>query len=348
MAKEKKQRKPVTYKDSGVDVEKGETVVKNIEDLLHATWNQNIVPEVSGFKAVYDMGTHYLLGATDGVGTKLMIAMMLERFDTVGEDLVAMCVNDLGRAGAKPLFFLDYMVTGKLDENDHYEIVIGIVEGCKKGGFPLMGGETAEMPGMYDPGEFDLAGFAVGYVAKDKIIDGKNIKPRATLLGIESSGLHSNGYSLVRKIIFEQENMGVDDYVEELGETIGEALLEPTIIYTKPLQDILAIFPNQIQGMAHITGGGMPNKLPKALPKGLGAYVDENNWSVPPIFNYLAKTGPVEKEEMRNTFNGGIGMVLAINDNGVVPDLAAYLLEKHSLAAYDIGKIVEGKGVNYV
>jgi len=340
-------KKPLTYADAGVDVQKGEEVARNITSALQATWNDHIVANVSGFKAVYDMGDHYIIGATDGVGTKLLVAIMAEKFGTVGQDLVAMCVNDIARVGGEPLFFLDYMATGRLQKEAHREIVGGIAEACRMGGFPLMGGETAEMPGMYGDGHFDLAGFAVGRVHKDDILDGSQIRPGATLVGIESNGIHSNGYSLARRVFFEVLRLGVNDQVPEFGETVGDALLRPTIIYTRPIAALLETFPGQIQGMAHITGGGMPNKLPKALPEGLGAVVESGNWPVHAIFDYIAKNGPVELDEMRRTFNMGIGMVAAVNDKGVVPDMVAMLQEEHNLKAYEIGRVVEGSEVQY-
>lgn len=338
----------ITYKDAGVDVPMGEEVVENLKELVKSTWSDKIVPTVSGFQAVYDLGTHYLIGATDGVGTKLLVGIMADDVGTVGQDLVAMCVNDLARVGSKPLFFLDYLATGRLNEKTHYEILEGIVEGCMKGGFPLLGGETAELPGMYKEGHFDLAGFAVGIVEKNKIIDGKDIKPDDIILGIESSGLHSNGYSLARKVIFDKLGLGISEYKHELGERVRDALLRPTIIYTKPILDLLENYPSQIKGMAHITGGGIPNKLPKALPLGLGAEIQIRSWPVHPIFDYIAKNGPVEDEEMRKTFNMGIGMVAVVNDSGVVPDLTAILNERHNLKSYVIGKVVKGNGVYYI
>jgi phosphoribosylformylglycinamidine cyclo-ligase len=341
------EEKPLTYAGSGVDVARVEVAKRKINPLLKGTWNDRIVPNVSGFKAVYDDGTHYLIGATDGVGTKLLVAIMARRLSTVGRDLVAMCANDLGRVGAHPLFFLDYMATGKLDESQHYDIIAGIAKGCEIGGFPLMGGETAQMPGMYSENHFDLAGFVVGRVEKDKIIDGRKIRKGAVLLGIESSGLHSNGYSLARRVIFEKQKLGIDDRMDELGQTVADVLLEPTIIYTKPTLDLVAAFPGQIQGMAHITGGGMENKVPNALPPGLGAVVEVGSWPVHPIFSYIQKNGPVEIDEMRRTFNMGIGMVVMVNDSGVVPDLQSRLKETHNLRSYVIGKVAEGEGVAY-
>jgi phosphoribosylformylglycinamidine cyclo-ligase len=239
------------------------------------------------------------------------------------------------------------MATGKLDEAQHYDIIAGIAKGCEIGGFPLMGGETAQMPGTYSENHFDLAGFVVGRVEKARIIDGSKIRSGAVLLGIESSGLHSNGYSLARRVIFERQKLGINDRIEELGQTVADVLLEPTIIYTRPTLDLIASFPDQIQGMAHVTGGGMENKVPNALPAGLGAVVEVGSWPVHPIFTYLQKNGPVEIDEMRRTFNMGIGMVVMVNDSGVVPDLQSRLKEMHNLRSYVIGKVAEGEGVTY-
>lgn len=339
--------KPLTYAASGVDVPKVEEAKKKINPVLQGTWNERIKPNVAGFKAVYDDGTHYIIGATDGVGTKLLVAIAANRLQTVGQDLVAMCANDLARVGAQPMFFLDYMAMGKLDARQHYEIVKGIAEGCKIGGFPLMGGETAQMPDMYQAGHFDLAGFVVGRVEKSQVIDGSRVQPRAALLGIESSGIHSNGYSLARKVIGKC-NLGINDELKGLGLTVADELLKPTVIYTQPLLDLLGAFPGQIQGLAHITGGGMENKIPNALPDGLGALVESNSWPVHPIFKYLQKNGPVEESEMRKTFNMGIGMVAVVNDVVVLPDLIARLKEKHGLRSYRIGAVAEGAGVKYV
>jgi phosphoribosylformylglycinamidine cyclo-ligase len=259
-----------------------------------------------------------------------------------------MCVNDISRVGGRVLFFLDYLATGKLEEGMHAQILQGIVEGCKKGGFPLMGGETAELPGMYEPGHFDLAGFAVGEVRKDKLLHGNDIQPGYALLGIESSGIHSNGYSLARKIFFEKLGLDVSDRIEELDATVGEALLEPTLIYTKAVQDLLTAFPGQIQSMAHITGGGMPNKLPNALPDGLGAQVYTDSWNVHEIFDYMAKHGPVDVDEMRNTFNMGLGMVAVVRDEGAISEMQSRLSREHGLKSYQVGQIVEEAGVDYV
>lgn len=337
----------LTYKASGVDVEKGEQVVENLEKILKSTWNKRIKADVAGFKAVYDDGKNYWIAGSDGVGTKLLVAMMAKNLKTIGQDLVAMCLNDITRVGAIPLFFLDYMATGKLDEESHFDIINGVAEGCKLAEVPLLGGETAELPGMYEEGEFELAGFVVGKVKKEKIIDGKEIKLGATVLGIESSGLHSNGYSLVRKIFFDKLNLGIHEYIPELNRVVEDVLLEPTIIYTKPVLDLIRKFPNQIQGMAHITGGGMQNKLPKVFPDGLGANIYEGSWPVHDIFKFIESKGPVKESEMRNTFNRGIGFIAIVNDSGVIPDLIGRLEEKHDLKSYKIGEVIEAPGIHY-
>lgn len=339
-------RRSITYADSGVDVQRGEEVARNLTEVIRSTWNDRILPEVAGFKAVYDDGEHFLIGATDGVGTKLLVGIMAGDVTTVGIDLGMMCFNDLARVGAEPLFFLDYLATGKLEKQQHYEIVSGIAEGCRRAGVPLIGGETAELPGVYQAGHFDLAGFAIGRVRKTDLIDGKNIRSGAALLGIESSGIHSNGYSLARKVFFEILGLDINAHVPELGKTVREVLLEPTMSYTKPILDLVATFPGQIQGGAHVTGGGMPNKVPKMLPEGLGALVEEGSWPVHAVFDYLAQNGPIELQEMRKTFNRGIGMVLAVNDQGVVPDMIAHL-RAHGMKGYQIGRVVEGGGVQY-
>ncbi|MBN1503066.1 phosphoribosylformylglycinamidine cyclo-ligase [Candidatus Woesearchaeota archaeon] len=338
----------ITYASAGVNVQTGEKVAGALDQVVRKTWTHDVVPGVSGFKAMVDRGSYYLIAGMDGVGTKVLIAVMANSLTTVGQDLVAMCANDVLRVGAKPIMFLDYIATGILSPEQHLQIVDGVAEGCRVAGVPLIGGETAEMPGMYKEGHFDLVGTCVGMVEKHGLIDGSQIRPGAVLVGIASSGLHSNGYSLVRHVIFNKLMHGIDDYIGEVGCTLGEELLRPTLIYCQPVFDLLAEYPCSIQGLAHITGGGMPNKLPKALPEGLGAEIVWGSWPVHPIFGYIAKHGPVELDEMRRTFNMGIGMVAVVNDANIVPDLIARLREGHNLLAYNIGRIVEGEGVEYV
>jgi len=336
-----------SYHQSGVDVQKGEDVAKALDVLLRQTWNEKIVPNISGFKAVYDLGDTYLLGATDGVGTKLLVALEADKPEAIGQDLVAMCVNDLVRVGAQPLFFLDYLALGKLDAEQHYRIVQGITEACKKVPMPLLGGETAEMPGLYQKGDFDLAGFALGRVKKEELIDGKNIKSGATLLGLESSGAHSNGYSLLRHVFFENHGLTVNHHLSGYGR-LADILLEPTTLYVQLVLGLLNTFPQQIQGLAHITGGGIPNKLPKCFPAGLGAIIDEKLWPLPVIFQAVQERGKISQQEMRNTFNMGIGMIAVVNDSAKIPEMQKYLTEAHGLQSFVMGSVVEGEGVRYV
>ena len=335
------------YERAGVDVQKGEAVARALDVLLRQTWNENIVPEISGFKAVYDFGDAYFVGAADGVGTKLLVALEANKPEAIGQDLVAMCVNDLVRIGAKPLFFLDYLAVAKLDPEQHYRIVKGIAEACKKVPLPLLGGETAEMPGLYQGNHFDLAGFAVGYVKKQDMIDGKKIQQGAVMLGLESSGAHSNGYSLLRKVFFEDLGLTTDHYLSGYGR-VADLLLEPTTLYVQPVLDLLQTFPQQVHGLAHITGGGIPNKLPKCLPAELGALIDESQWPLPSIFQAVKERGEISQEDMRKTFNMGIGMIAVVNDAIKIPEMQAFLAEKHGLKSYVIGKVVEKEGVKYV
>ena len=251
-----------------------------------------------------------LVSGTDGVGTKLKIAFMTDKHDTVGIDLVAMCVNDILTSGAEPLFFLDYFATGKLKPEKAAEVIKGIAEGCKQAGCSLIGGETAEMPGFYPEGEYDLAGFAVGVVDKDKIINGSDIKEGDVLIGLVSSGLHSNGYSLVRKLFFDIKKMDASAYIPELGTSIGEELLKPTKIYVKAFNSIKDKI--KVKGMAHITGGGISGNLPRIFPEGVSAVINERSWSPPPIFHIIKEMGSVPLDDMRMTFNMGIGYIIAI------------------------------------
>ncbi len=336
-----------SYQAAGVDVQQGEVVARALTPLLQATWNDRITPNISGFKAVYDLGNAYLLGATDGVGTKLLVALAAGKPEAIGQDLVAMCVNDLVRVGAKPLFFLDYLATGKLDEEQHRRIMQSISEACQKVPVPFIGGETAEMPGLYQGEHLDLAGFAVGYVKKEELIDGKSIQPGATLLGLASSGAHSNGYSLLRHIFFENLGLTKDHLISGYGR-LEDLLLIPTALYVQPVLGLLKTFPQQVQGLAHITGGGIPNKLPKCLPAGLGAVVDEKQWSLPAIFQAVQERGKVSQEEMRNTFNMGLGMIAVVQDAQKVPEMQEYLGVMHGLRSYVMGKVIEGEGVRYL
>ncbi len=308
----------VTYKDAGVDIDSGNTFVKMIKPLVKATYRPEVIADLGGFGGLFSLNiTKYrqpvLVSGTDGVGTKLKLAFMADRHDTVGIDLVAMCVNDIIVQGAEPLFFLDYLATGRLDPEKASQIVKGIANGCSQAGCSLIGGETAEMPGFYPDGEYDLAGFAVGVVDRDNVIDGSSITVGNKLIGIASSGLHSNGYSLARKVFFDMMGMKIDGVLPGLGTTLGEALLAPTRIYVKTILNLLRDF--RINGIAHITGGGLLENVPRILPHGCKAVIQRNSWVVPPLFLILQQGGSIEDMEMFRTFNCGIGMVLSVPEN---------------------------------
>ncbi len=279
-----------------------------------------------------------LVAGTDGVGTKLKVAFTMERHDSIGIDCVAMCVNDLVCQGAKPLFFLDYIATAKLFPQQVTEIVKGISQGCIEAGCALIGGETAEMPGFYKLGEYDVAGFAVGIVDRKKIIDGSSIKSGDALIGLASNGVHSNGFSLVRKLLMERNNR-LNEYNEEFGKTIGEELLKPTRIYVKGILELLGHF--SIKGLSHITGGGFIENIPRMLPQGLSAEIGRNSWPIPPIFHLLKEAGQMQEQSLYNTFNMGIGMVLACAPDEVQGILAS--LKESGYPAYLIGKVIEGQ-----
>jgi len=336
----------VKYKDSGVDIEAGEKLVKRIEALAESTSRPEVISGIGGFGGLFRFPAEkykdpVLVAGTDGVGTKLKVATLCNRFDTIGIDLVAMCVNDLLASGAEPLFFLDYLAVRKLEPAWAEELIKGIAQGCRMANCTLLGGETAEMPGVYREGEYELAGFAVGVLERDKIIDGSNIKAGDKLIGLASRGLHSNGYSLVRKIFGLDEVDGSDRLnhrVESLGKTLGEELLEPTRIYVKPILKILERF--KIRGLAHITGGGMVGNIPRILPEGCNAIIHKGNWPILPIFSLLRQEGKISEEEMFKVFNMGIGIV-AIVSKDEVDDLKAELTEQGE-TPYLLGEV--GKG----
>jgi len=305
----------VTYKDAGVDIDSGNTFVKMIKPLVKSTYRPEVIADIGGFGGLFSLNiTKYrqpvLVSGTDGVGTKLKLAFMADRHDTVGIDLVAMCVNDIIVQGAEPLFFLDYMATGRLDPEKASDVVKGIAHGCSLSGCSLIGGETAEMPGFYADGEYDLAGFAVGVVERDNIIDGSSITVGNKLIGIASSGLHSNGYSLARKVFFEMMGLGIDSMLPGFGTTVGEELLTPTRIYVKTVLNLLRDF--RVNGIAHITGGGLLENIPRILPHGCKAMISRDSWTVPQIFQVLQQGGSIDDQEMFRTFNCGIGMVLSV------------------------------------
>ena len=305
----------ITYKDAGVDIDAGNTFVKMIKPLVKATRRPEVLADIGGFGGLFALNTAkyknpVLVSGTDGVGTKLKVAFMADRHDTVGIDLVAMCVNDIIVQGAEPLFFLDYLATGKLDPIQGAAIVAGIAEGCRQAGCALIGGETAEMPGFYSAEEYDLAGFTVGVVDRERIIDGSSISVGDTLIGLASTGLHSNGYSLARKVLFDRMGLGINDIIPQTGRTVADELLVPTRIYVKSILNLLRDF--SIHGIAHITGGGLPENVPRILPKGCMAHIRTTAWDIPPIFKVIQQGGNIEAPELYRTFNCGIGMVLAV------------------------------------
>ena len=335
----------LTYKDSGVDVNSGYETVKLIKDYLKKTHIKGVMSDIGGFGGMFELAKDeyeepVLVSGTDGVGTKLMVAFMADKHDTIGEDAVAMCVNDVICQGAKPLFFLDYIATGKLEPKKAASIVKGVSEGCIKAGCALIGGETAEMPGLYGTGEYDIAGFCVGIVDKKKIIDGSKIIEGDVLIGIPSSGIHSNGYSLVRKVFFSHKNYDINQYVDELGCTLGEELLTPTRIYPKLILDLLSKF--EIKGLSNITGGGFYENIPRMFPEGITADIDTENINVLPIFNLMQKEGNIDIDEMYGTFNMGIGIVLAVDKN--IADNVLDYLKSVGETPVIIGKTVKREG----
>ncbi|OGW39151.1 MAG: phosphoribosylformylglycinamidine cyclo-ligase [Nitrospirae bacterium RBG_13_39_12] len=339
----------LTYKKAGVDIDEGERFVNLISPIARKTFRPEVLTNIGSFSALFKLDVKrfrrpVLVSGTDGVGTKLKIAFMMDKHDTVGIDLVAMCVNDILTSGAEPLFFLDYFATGKLRPEKAAEVIRGIAAGCKEAGCSLVGGETAEMPGFYSEDEYDLSGFAVGIVDKNKIIDGSKIKEGDVIIGILSNGLHSNGYSLVRKLFFDLRKMDVNAYLPDLGTTLGKELLKPTRIYVEAFMDLRDSI--RIKGMAHITGGGIPGNLSRILPKGVCANIKRGAWPVPNIFNLIENIGNVPEEDMKKTFNMGIGYVMVVSR--ISAGKAISLLKKSGYNAFIIGNIVKGgKGVKF-
>ena len=307
----------LTYKDSGVDVEGGNSFVKRIAPIVRSTFSSRVITDIGGFGALFsgsfpEYGEPVLVSGTDGVGTKLKIAQMMNRHDTIGIDAVAMCVNDIVVSGARPLFFLDYIACGKLDENVMVDIVSGLAEGCRQADCSLVGGETAEHPAVMAPDDYDIAGFAVGVVDKKNIINGGTIRPGDILIGLPSSGIHSNGYSLVRKLFFDIKKYSVRTSITELGGTLGDTLLTPTRIYTRSVVTALSAG-IQIKGMIHVTGGGFYENIPRILPASTAVQIERASFTVPPIFTVIQKEGAIEDREMFTTFNMGIGMIIIID-----------------------------------
>ncbi|MDC3953629.1 phosphoribosylformylglycinamidine cyclo-ligase [Polyangium jinanense] len=334
---------PITYSQAGVDIDRGDALVERIKKLARPTRIPEVVADVGGFAGLCALPSGLvdpiLVSGTDGVGTKLKVAFAANVHDTVGQDLVAMCVNDVITVGARPLFFLDYFATGTLELDVGEAVVRGIAEGCKLAGCALLGGETAELPGMYAPGEYDLAGFAVGVVERAKMLDGTKARAGDVVLGVASSGLHSNGYSLARKVLFERMGLGIHDQVPGLGRTAAEALLVPTRIYARAVRELLAALPEAVRGLSHITGGGLPGNLPRVLPEGLGARLDLSAYERPAIFRVIAEQGPVEEAEMRRTFNLGVGLVVVVAPEAEAAALGA--LRGAGEQAFRLGEVIE-------
>ena len=337
-----KNQESLNYKSAGVDIEAGNDLVERIKPIAAKTRRPGVMAGLGGFGSLFELPLDryknpILVSGTDGVGTKLKLALELGIHDTVGIDLVAMCVNDIVVLGAEPLFFLDYYATGKLDVDTAASVVSGIGKGCELSGAALVGGETAEMPGMYSEGDYDLAGFCVGIVEKTKILDGSLVKAGDKLIGIGSSGPHSNGYSLIRKII-ETSNVSLDDSLN--GKPLGRALLEPTKIYVKSLLELLILVP--VHALAHITGGGLTENLPRVLPEGLNAAIDLNAWELPETFKWLQQQGNISEADMLTTFNCGIGMVVCVDAREEAE--AKDVLSKLGETVFSIGEIVAGAG----
>ncbi|GHU00901.1 phosphoribosylformylglycinamidine cyclo-ligase [Betaproteobacteria bacterium] len=331
-------RTPLSYRDAGVDIDAGDALVDRIKPLARRTMRPEVLGGIGGFGALFEISKKYrepvLVSGTDGVGTKLKLAFQLNKHDTVGQDLVAMSVNDILVQGAEPLFFLDYFACGRLDVDTAAAVVQGIAHGCELAGCALIGGETAEMPGMYPDGEYDLAGFAVGAVEKRAIIDGSKIAPGDVVLGLASSGAHSNGYSLVRKIIeVSQPDLDADFH----GRPLRDVVLEPTRIYVKPLLEVFRDLPGVVKGLAHITGGGLTENVPRILGKDLVAHIDAASWILPPLFQWLQEAGQVDPQEMYRVFNCGIGMVIVIAADDA--DTVAAKLSAAGEKVYRIGPI---------
>lgn len=345
--------KPSSYKDAGVDLEAAEETVSRLGAVVEQTRVPGVLSGIGGFGGLFglreagvvgDEGADpVLVSGTDGVGTKLKLAFQLDRHDTIGIDCVAMCVNDVITTGARPLFFLDYFATGKLRPDQAEDVVRGVAEGCKESGCALIGGETAEMPGFYDEGEYDIAGFCVGAVERDAMITPDRVEDGDTIVGIASSGVHSNGFSLVRKIVSDNE-LDLEAVYEELDSerTLGDVLLEPTRLYARFVRDLLDARGDDIHGLVHITGGGFYENLPRALPEGLGATIDATSWERPAVFDFLKTHGEVPTEEMYRVFNMGIGLAVIVDDADGVIETA----KDCGFEAWEIGSVKGGEGID--
>ncbi|SEM92365.1 phosphoribosylformylglycinamidine cyclo-ligase [Mesobacillus persicus] len=334
------------YKQAGVDIEAGYESVERMKKHVQRTVRPGVIGGLGGFGGMFDLSTlglkePVLISGTDGVGTKLILSMMMNQHETIGIDAVAMCVNDIVVQGAEPLYFLDYIACGKAEPERIEAIVKGIADGCEQAGCALVGGETAEMPGMYDENEYDLAGFAVGACEKSALVTGEEIQPGDVLVGLASSGIHSNGYSLVRKVFLEDAGFKLDQNVEGLEGTLGEELLKPTKIYVKPILSALKTF--NLKGMAHITGGGFIENIPRMLPNDLGAMIEEGSWDIPSVFRLLEEHGKLDRHEMYNIFNMGIGMVVAVPAEDALEVVSHF--QTCGEKAFVIGTVTKESGV---
>ena len=347
--------KRLTYKDAGVDMDAGDQVVDLIRTAVSRTYSTRVMEMYGHFAGAFRLDfperllrrnyrTPLLVAGTDGVGTKLRVAIQAGRFRSVGQDCVAMCVNDILCLGAEPLFFLDYLAVGKLEKAATAEVILGVAEACEACDCALLGGETAELPGFYAPGDFDLAGFAVGVVEKRRLVSGARVEVGDAVLGLASSGLHSNGYSLARKIVFETAGLAVADEIPGLGVTVADELLKPTRLYPRPVLRVLAHYQRKqvVHAMAHITGGGIGGNVPRVIPDGLRAEIQKKAWPVPPIFGWLQKAGNVAAEEMWRVFNMGIGFVLVVSP--YYADHVAAILQREGETVYRLGRIARGPG----
>jgi len=342
-------KQTITYKKAGVNIDEGDRFIDLIGPLVKKTFRPEVMTDIGLFGALFRLDIRkyrrpVLVSGTDGVGTKLKVAFMSDRHDTIGIDLVAMCVNDILTSGAEPLFFLDYFATGKLKPEKAADVIKGIAAGCREAGCALVGGETAEMPGFYARGEYDLSGFAVGVVDREKIIDGSKIRKGDAVIGLASNGIHSNGYSLVRKIFFDHKKMQVRKYIPELRSTLGQELLKPTRIYVKAYHAVKDRI--TVKGMAHITGGGLPGNLPRIFPSGIGAVIKTKSWQVPAVFSLMQQLGNVPDADMKRTFNMGIGFSMVVDRKDAAG--AVDLLKKAGYRAFQIGHMEKGiEGVQY-
>jgi phosphoribosylformylglycinamidine cyclo-ligase len=332
-----------TYREAGVDIDAGNRLVELIKPLARSTARPGLCSDLGGFGGLFEVPKHIadpiLVAGTDGVGTKLKVAFEANRHHTVGIDLVAMSVNDVVVTGAEPLFFLDYFATSRLDPEQAAQVIAGIADGCRQAGCALLGGETAELPGFYSRGEYDLAGFCVGVVSRSAILDGKAARPGDALLGLASSGLHSNGYSLARRVLLERAGLTLDSQPPPLLRPLVDELLAPTRIYVRPLLAALAAHPGAVRGCAHITGGGLIENPPRMLPEGLGLELWPGRWPVPPIFQLIARLGQVDPTEMYRTFNGGLGMLLAVDPARVAEVTGT--LQQAGEQVFEVGRVVE-------